>query len=479
MLPEFWESTFNHRTERTMKDLVAIILAAGEGKRMKSATAKILHPLAGKPLLFYPLDAARKVKAQKIIVVAGYQGEKVKRTFPDEDIIFVTQWKQWGTGHAAACARDVLTGFKGHILILCGDIPLIKEATLETLIARHQEEKNLATVLTATMQNPTGYGRIVRNHKGLVQKIIEEKDATAQEKEIAEINSGIYCFDAQFLFEALESLSRKNAQNEYYLTDTIAIARDQGKNVGAVCIADEIEVMGINNRIELAQASEVMRMQILEKLMLEGVSLINPKDTYIDFGVTIGKDTVICPNTFLMGTTEIGEDCLIEPGCHIQDSKIGSQVTVRLASVIHESIIRDRATIGPFAHIRPGSDVGEGARIGNFVEVKKSTIGKGSKASHLTYLGDTTVGSEVNVGAGTITCNFDGVSKHKTIIEDGVFIGSNTELVAPVKIGRGALIGAGSTITRDVPPEHLAISRTKQVNLNRKPFLGKKEEKES
>ena len=462
-----------------MKDLVAIILAAGEGKRMKSATAKILHPLAGKPLLFYPLNAARKVKSQKIIVVVGYQGEKVKRTFPEEDIIFVTQWKQLGTGHAAASARDVLTGFKGDVFILCGDIPLIKDSTLETLIALHQEAKNLVTVLTTTMKNPTGYGRIVRDHEGLVQKIIEEKDATPQEKEISEINSGIYCFDAEFLFEALELLSRQNSQNEYYLTDTIAIARDRGKNVGSVCIADETEVLGINNRIELAQTSDVMRMQILEKLMLEGVSIINPKDTYIDFGVTIGKDTVICPNTFLMGDTEVGENCLIEPGCQIKDSKVGSQVTVRLASVIHGSIIRDRATIGPFAHIRPGSDVGEGVRIGNFVEVKKSTIGKGSKASHLTYLGDTTVGSDVNVGAGTITCNYDGVSKHQTIIEDGVFIGSNTELVAPVKIGQGALIGAGSTITRDVPPEHLAISRTKQVNLNRKPFLGKKEEKES
>ena len=462
-----------------MKNLVTIILAAGEGKRMKSGLAKILHPIAGKPLLFYPLTAARKVKAQKIIIVVGYQGEKVKRTFPDEDIFFVTQGKQLGTGHAAACARDFLTGFKGDVLILCGDIPLIKDSTLETLLARHREEKNSATILTTTMKNPTGYGRIVRDHEGLVRKIIEEKDATPQGKEIAEINSGIYCFDAEFLFESLESLSRQNAQNEYYLTDTIAIARDRGKSVGAVCVVDETEVMGINNRIELAQTSDVMRIRILENLMLEGVSIINPKDTYIDFGVTIGRDTVIYPNTFLMGGTKVGENCLIEPGCHLKDSTIGSQVTVRPASVIEDSIIRDHATIGPFAHIRPGSDVGEDVKIGNFVEVKKTTIGKGSKASHLTYLGDTTVGSGVNVGAGTITCNYDGVSKHQTIIEDGVFIGSNTELVAPVKIGRGALIGAGSTITRDVPPDNLAISRAKQVNFNRKPFFGKKEEKES
>ena len=462
-----------------MKDFAVIILAAGKGKRMKSATVKVLHPLAGKPLLFYPLNAARKLKSQKIIVVVGYQGENVKKAFNDDDLTFVTQWKQLGTGHAVASARDALAGFEGDVLILCGDIPLIHDTTLMKLITLHQEEKNRVTLLTTTVKDPTGYGRIVRDPQGLIQKIIEEKDATSQEKEIAEINSGIYCFESKFLFEALESLSRQNAQNEYYLTDTIAIARDRGDNVGSLCLANDIEVMGINNRIELAQANEVMRKEILDKLMLEGVSIINPKDTYIDFGVHIGKDTVICPNSFLMGNTVIGENCLIEPGCQIKDTTVGSQVTLRLASVIHGSIIRDRATVGPFAHIRPESDIGEGVRVGNFVEVKKSSLGKNSKAAHLTYLGDTTMGSEVNVGAGTITCNYDGFSKHQTVIEDGVFIGSNTELVAPVKIGQGALIGAGSTITKDVPPDHLAISRTKQVNFNKKPFLKKKEEKES
>ncbi|MBW1679565.1 MAG: bifunctional UDP-N-acetylglucosamine diphosphorylase/glucosamine-1-phosphate N-acetyltransferase GlmU, partial [Deltaproteobacteria bacterium] len=397
-----------------MRELATIILAAGQGKRMKSSKAKVLHLLAGKPLLYYPLNIAREIESQKIIVVVGYQREEVKETFSDSDIIYVTQTSQLGTGHAVVSVREILAGFRGDILLLCGDIPLIKKTTLEKLIDIHREGKNLVTVLTTRMKDPIGYGRIVRDSNGTVREIIEEKDASSEEKAISEVNSGIYCFDSKFLFNALDSIARQNAQEEYYLTDIIAVAREQGGRVADLLISDEIEVMGINNRIELARANEAMRKKILERLMLEGVTIINPKDTYIDLDVRVGKDTVIYPNTFLMGDTEIGENCLIEPGCQIVESEIGSQVTIRWASVINGSVIRAGATIGPFAHIRPDSDIGEEVRIGNFVEVKKSTIGKGSKASHLSYVGDATIGSGVNVGAGTITCNYDGVSKHPT-----------------------------------------------------------------
>ncbi len=460
-----------------MRDVATIILAAGKGKRMKSDRAKVLHPLAGKPMLYYPLKVAREIESQKIIVVVGYQRQKVKEAFPDQDIVYVTQRNQLGTGNAVACTQETLKDFHGDILLLCGDIPLIKKNSLKNLINVHQEEGNAVTVLTAKMKNPTGYGRIVRDDQGKIRKIIEEKDASPEEKTISEVNSGIYCFDSKFLFNALESLSRQNAQEEYYLTDIVAIARNRGAKVADFLIPNEAEVTGVNNRIELARASEIIRREILERLMLEGITIVDPENTYIDLDVRVGKDTIIYPNTFIEGNTEIGEDCLIESGCHIRESKIGSNVTIRWASVINGSIIKDRASVGPFAHIRPESEIGEDSRIGNFVEVKKTFFGKGSKASHLTYLGDSIVGTGVNVGAGTITCNYDGVSKHQTIIEDDAFIGSNTELVAPVRVGREALIGAGSTITRDVPPKSLAIGRARQVNLSKKSFLQKKKEK--
>jgi len=462
-----------------MRKLATIILAAGQGRRMKSSKPKVLHPIAGKPLLYYSLNVAREIRSQKIIVVVGYQQEKIKETFSDPDIIYVTQFSQLGTGHAVVSAREVLAGFFGVILLLYGDIPLIKKATLEKLIGVHHEGESLVTVLTTRMKEPTGYGRIVRDKNGNIRKVIEEEDASPREKRITEVNSGIYCFDSTFLFDILDSLSRQNAQGEYYLTDTIAIARSRGGKVADLFISDEAELAGVNNRIELARASEVIRKEILERLMLEGVTIINPQDTYIDQDVRVGKDTVIFPNTFLMGNTEIGENCLIESGCQIGESKIGSDVTIRWASVINGSVIQDRATIGPFAHIRPNSEIGENARIGNFVEVKHSTLGKESKAAHLSYLGDTTVGLGVNIGAGTITCNYDGVSKHPTVIEDKAFIGSNTELVAPVRVGRGAIIGAGSTITKDVPPGSLAIGRARQINLIKKSNSQKNDRKES
>ena len=449
-----------------MKDLTTIILAAGQGTRMKSSCAKVLHLVAGKPLLHYPLSAARAIGSQKIVVVVGYQEDDVKSAFPDQDLIFATQTEQLGTGHAVMCAREALTGFTGDILLLCGDVPLIEAETLEHLIAVHREQNNAITLLSTAMEDPTGYGRIVRNDEGAVQGIIEEKDASPEEKEIVEINSGVYCFDAQFLLTALDSLSQNNAQNEYYLTDTVAIGVERQQPVEAVLVEDESEIMGVNNRIELAMASAEKRRDILGKLMLEGVTVIDPWATYIDAGVSIGRDTVIYPNTFITGDTRIGERCVIQAGCQIVDSTLGDGVNVKWASVIEESSIKDSASIGPFAHLRPGADIGEEAKVGNFVEVKKSSIGKGSKASHLTYLGDTTLGDGVNVGAGTITCNYDGYSKYRTVIEDDVFIGSNTSLVAPVEVGKGAIIGAGSTITKKVPANSLAVERSKQVNHN-------------
>jgi len=454
-----------------MRKLATVVLAAGQGKRMKSSKAKVLHLLAGRPMLHYPLNAARETGSQKIVVVTGYQQEQVRKTFSDTDIVYALQNRQLGTGDAVMSAREALADFNGDTLLLCGDIPLIKGSTLKKLINIHREEENSVTVLTTRKNNTAGYGRIVRDEKGTIQKIVEEKDTSPQEKKISEVNSGIYCFDSTFLFKALDSISHHNAQNEYYLTDTIAIAREQKNKAGFLLVPDETEVMGINNRIELARADGEIRKQILERLMLRGVTIIDPQNTYVDLDVQVGKNTTVYPHTFLTGNTKIGEDCLIESGCQISGSKIGSHVTIRCNSVINGSVIRDRATIGPFAHIRPASDIGEEVRVGNFVEVKKTSIGKKSKAAHLSYLGDTTIGSEVNIGAGTITCNYDGVKKHPTVIEDNAFIGSNTELVAPVKIGQGSLIGAGSTITRDVPPDSLTVGRAKQVNLKKKPNL--------
>jgi bifunctional UDP-N-acetylglucosamine pyrophosphorylase/glucosamine-1-phosphate N-acetyltransferase len=316
------------------------------------------------------------------------------------------------------------------------------------------------------MDDPSGYGRIFRDASGDIQKIVEERDASDGEREINEINAGIYCFDGSFLFEALDSISSANAQNEYYLTDTVSIAREGGLKVGSLTVKNSLEVMVVNNRIELARANTEKRREILESLMLAGVTIIDPSATYIDLDVRVGRDTVIYPHTIIQGSSAIGKSCIIGAGCQIVDSTLGDGVTVKLSSVIQESVIRDQASIGPFAHLRPGSDIGEEAKIGNFVEVKKSSIGRGSKASHLTYLGDTALGTGVNVGAGTITCNYDGFDKHPTTIEDDVFIGSNTALVAPVKVGKGAIIGAGSTITKKVPADSLAVERSKQVTYN-------------
>ena len=449
-----------------MGGVATIILAAGKGTRMKSDVVKVLHPILGLPMLSYPIAVSLDgIKADKTIIVVGYQADQIKEKFKNSQVQFVLQKEQLGTGHAALQAVPFLKTFTGTALILCGDVPLVKAGTLRTFVAAFEESPSVLSVLTTVVENPFGYGRILRGPEGWLEKIVEEKDASEKERSVREINTGIYCVRAPFLVEGLGKIGKDNAQGEYYLTDLVEIAREKGLRCSAHIVSDPVEVMGINTRIDLALANEVLRQAKLKDLMLSGVTMVDPKTTYVDQSVEVGKDTLLYPNCHLQGRTKIGERCVIEPNVKVSDSIIGNDVTLRSNSVITESKIEEGASIGPFSHLRPLSEVKTKAKIGNFVEVKKSVIGRGSKANHLTYLGDSIVGEEVNIGAGTITCNYDGFEKHPTIIGDGVFVGSNVELVAPVKVGNGSTIGAGSTITKDVPGGALAISRTKQKNI--------------
>ena len=449
-----------------MGGVATIILAAGKGTRMKSEMVKVLHPILGLPMLSYPIAVSLNgIKADKTIVVVGYQADQIREKFKNPEIQFVLQEEQLGTGHAALQAIPFLKTFTGTALILCGDVPLVNASTLRTFIAAFEESQSILSVLTTLVDNPIGYGRILRSPEGWLEKIVEEKDASEKERSIREINTGIYCVRAPFLVEGLREIGKDNAQGEYYLTDLVEIAKKKGLRCSAHVVSDPVEVMGINTRVDLAIANEVLRQAKLKDLMLSGVTLVDPKTTYVDQGVEVGKDTILYPNCHLQGKTKIGERCLIEPNAKVSDSIVGNDVTIRSNSVITESKIEERASIGPFSHLRPLSEVRTKAKIGNFVEVKKSVIGRGSKANHLTYIGDSIVGEKVNIGAGTITCNYDGFEKYPTIIGDEVFVGSNVELVAPVKVGNGATIGAGSTITKDVPEGALAISRTKQKNI--------------
>ena len=448
-----------------MKSIAAIILAAGKGTRMKSKLVKVMHPLAGAPLIEYPLSAAREANASQTVVVIGHQAEAVRDYCSGrKDIAFALQEEQHGTGHAVACAAPQLKGFRGSVLILCGDVPLTRAATLRDLLQRHEERRATVTVLTASLENPFGYGRIIKNSSGEVTAIVEEKDASPEQRTIREINSGIYCVAAEFLFDAVSRLGSDNAQGEYYLTDIIRMAVAEGLTCAAHPISDPLEVMGINDRVQLAEAEAVMRKRLNEGQMLNGVTLRDPATTYLDRGTLIGRDTVIEPGVQISGNSEIGEECLIEAGAIIRACRIGNRVVVKAGSVLENSIVHDAVSIGPMAHLRPGTELLDEVKIGNFVETKKVTMGKGSKASHLTYLGDASVGSDVNIGCGTITCNYDGVSKHRTVIEDGVFVGSDVQFVAPVTVGRNSVIAAGSTVTKNVPPDSLAIARSHQVN---------------
>lgn len=444
--------------------LQTIILAAGQGTRMRSSLAKVLHPLAGNPMIRYPVNAAAALGATRIVVVVGHQGEKVCREIDGiPGVTAVFQTEQNGTGHAVLCAQDACER-GGTVLILCGDVPLIRSETLQNFLRHHHESGATVTVMTTKVADPTGYGRIITREEGIIVRIVEEKDATPQEREITQVNTGIYAVDAPFLFDAVRNLGNDNAQREYYLTDIVTIARQQGLPVRAHLVPDPEEVMGINDREQLSHAERVIRERTNRRLMKEGVTIIDPAATHIHPSVEIGEDTVIHPACTITGTTRIGSGCVIEQNVVISDSTIGDGCWIKASSYIEGSTVGSRVTIGPMAHLRPDTILGDEVKIGNFVETKKIRMGRGSKASHLTYLGDAEIGSDVNIGCGTITCNYDGTRKHQTVIGDRVFVGSDVQFVAPVTVGEGSLIAAGTTVTKDVPPDSLAIARSPQIN---------------
>jgi bifunctional UDP-N-acetylglucosamine pyrophosphorylase/glucosamine-1-phosphate N-acetyltransferase len=439
-------------------------LAAGKGTRMKSQLPKVLHKIGGLTIIERVIRTAAALQPASITLVVGHGAEEVKRSLAKRQRLqFVTQEQQLGTGHALLQARPHLEGKTGTVVLLSGDAPLLTVDSLTALLAAHQDAAAAATVITAIFPRPFGYGRIVRTN-GKISKIVEERDTSATQKAITEINSGIYAFDLAPLFAALDAIGTKNKQGEYYLPDLIAIHRKQKRAVATWTVQRGDEIRGINSRTELAEVTSMVRQQKNEELMAAGVTLIDPATTYIDADVVVGADTVIYPCVFLEGSTKIGAACEIHSGSRIVNSTIGDRVCVRNHTVVTDSTVEAGAFLGPFAHIRPGSQIGEDAHIGNFVELKKTAMGKGAKANHLAYLGDATIGAKTNVGAGTITCNYDGEKKHQTVIGAGVFVGSNSTLVAPVTLADGSYIAAGSAITTDVPAGALAIGRARQEN---------------
>jgi bifunctional UDP-N-acetylglucosamine pyrophosphorylase/glucosamine-1-phosphate N-acetyltransferase len=447
-----------------MTDLHVVVLAAGKGTRMKSGTPKVLHEAAGLPLIEHVLRTANRLKPASIVVIVGHQSDVIRQALAERlGLAFATQEPQLGTGHALLQAEPLLKGARGTLVLLSGDVPLLRSETVDALVRRHEERSAAATVLTALVDTPDGYGRVVR-HAGEISAIVEDKDASPAERAIHEINSGIYAFDMAPLFESLRSIGSSNAQGEYYLPDLVKIYRGRDWTVETVRLDDPAEILGVNSRKELADVATILKSRKNDELMAAGVTLVDPASTYIDPDVTIGEDTVVHPGVFLEGKTRIGCRCEIHAGVRLVNSTVDDNAVIYNFCVISDSHIAGGAQVGPFAHLRPQSHVGEQAKVGNFVELKKTVLGRGSKASHLTYLGDTTVGEKVNVGAGTITCNYDGTTKNPTVIEDGAFIGSDSQLIAPVRIGKGAYVAAGSSITEDVPAEALAIGRGKQVN---------------
>lgn len=440
----------------------ALILAAGEGTRMKSALPKVLHQAAGQPLLNHVTDAAAKAGVDDLIVVVGHGAEEVKAALPAH-ARSVLQAEQLGTGHAVQMAEALIQG-EALVLILCGDAPLLRPETLQELMDVHQAAGHAATVLSARLDNPFGYGRILRDEDNRLLGIVEEKDADAGQKAVTEINSGTYCFTGKALLEVLPRLSNNNRQREYYLTDTLALLRESGEGVGVHCLTDPEEIMAVNSRAQLAQVEEIFRRRINRCHMEAGVTLIHPENTYIGPRVTIGRDTVIEPGVILEGTTLIGEDCTIGQNSRLTNTTLGRGVHIT-QSTLCDSSVDDESTIGPYAYLRPGSRIGKRVRIGDFVEVKKSVIGDDSKAAHLSYIGDAEVGRNVNIGCGVVFVNYDGKKKSKTMVGDNAFVGSNVNLVAPVTVEAGAFIAAGSTITKNVPADALAIARERQRNI--------------
>jgi len=447
-----------------MSDTHVVVLAAGKGTRMKSLEPKVVHRALGVPLIEHVLRAADPLRPQTTVVILGHRAERVQEILGKRlGLLFALQEPQLGTAHALLQAEPHLRGCRGTVVLLYGDVPLLRPATLRTLVETHHARGALATVLTAHVDRPFGYGRIVRED-GRIVAIVEEKDATPEQRAITEINSGIYAFELEPLFGALREIAPANAQGEYYLPDLVRIYRSRGLTVETVVLDDAREILGVNSRKELAELTAILKSNRADELMAAGVTIEDPASAWIGPDVTIGTDTILHPNVYLEGRTRIGRGCEVHSGVRIVDSAIDDGVVINNFCVIVESHVSSGARVGPFAHIRPQSDVGEQAHVGNFVELKKTALGRGSKANHLSYLGDATIGANVNVGAGTITCNYDGEKKNPTVIEDGAFIGSDSQLIAPVRVGRGAYVAAGSSITEDVPPGALAVARGKQVN---------------
>jgi bifunctional UDP-N-acetylglucosamine pyrophosphorylase/glucosamine-1-phosphate N-acetyltransferase len=445
--------------------LHVVLLAAGKGTRMKSARPKVLHTLAGRALVDHVLRSVEPLGAVSKVLVVGHGADEVRAALADRsDLEFVLQSPQLGTGHALLQAEPVLRGLTGTVLLVYADVPLLQSSTLSRLVATHLSAGAAATVLTTEVENPFGYGRMVRDASGRVARIVEERDATPEERAVKEINSGIYAFDLAPLFDAVRQLGTNNAQGEYYLTDLVAAYRGQNRVVETMRLDDAEELRGVNSRVDLADLTQVMRHRKNRELMLAGVTLEDPATTSVDMDVTIGPDTVLGPFVRIERRTTIGERCHIHAGSRLTEATVADDVTVLDYSVVVSSTLGRGARVGPFSHIRPDSSVGEEGHVGNFVELKKTRLGRRSKANHLAYLGDATIGDHVNVGAGTITCNYDGEKKQPTVVEDGVFIGSDSQLIAPVVIGHGAYVAAGSSITGDVPPDALAISRGRQEN---------------
>lgn len=448
-----------------MHELHVVILAAGKSTRMKSARPKVLHDLAGRMLIEHVLFTAQKLGAISTTLVVGHAADDVKQALSDwKDLQFVEQSPQLGTGHALLQTESVLTEREGTVLLLYGDVPLLTVGTLQRLLEAHHTTRAAATVLTTELTDPYGYGRILRADNGQITRIVEERDASSEQRAIREINSGIYALSLSKLFSTLHRLATDNAQGEYYLTDLVALYHQEGRNVEGLCVDTPDEVRGINSRVELADMARIVRERRSKAMMLSGVTLEDPATTYVDEGVVVGMDTTIGPGVLLQGNTSVGARCVIQAGCRLTNVVVGDDVIILDHCILTDATVGSKVRMGPFSHIRPESVIGTGAHIGNFVELKKTVLGTGSKANHLSYLGDAVIGDGVNVGAGTITCNYDGTKKHRTVIEDGAFIGSNSSLVAPLTIGAGAYVGAGSTITHDVPAGGLGVARGHQHN---------------
>ncbi|WP_302226853.1 bifunctional UDP-N-acetylglucosamine diphosphorylase/glucosamine-1-phosphate N-acetyltransferase GlmU [Veillonella magna] len=444
-----------------MNQVAALVLAAGKGTRMKSRLPKVLHKVGGKAMVERVLDTVNAVGVDRSVVIVGFGGEEV-RAYLGDRCEYVTQAEQKGTGHAVREAKPVLGDFDGIIVLMCGDTPLVTEDTIKALLNEHATTGAAATVLTAHMENPTGYGRIIRDEEGKVLRIVEQKDGTPDELAVQEINTGMYAFDSQKLWPCLAQLSDDNAQGELYITDVVGILVNAGERVSAYMTMDEDESLGVNSRVQLAEAERILRNRKLRELMDAGVTIIDPATTYVAPEVVVGSDTILHPGTILEGNTVIGKECEIGPHTRFTNVTVGDNNVIHF-TYAHDCEIKNGTDIGPYVHLRPNTVIGDKVHIGNFVEVKNSIVGEGTKFPHLSYIGDSDVGGGVNIGCGTITVNYDGKIKHRTRIDDGAFVGCNTNLVAPVHVGAYSYIGAGSTITKDVPDKALAVGRARQM----------------